>query len=123
MGSGKYIESLFLFLQVKLSCKGNLLLSRLCGGKMVVFPARTDCTRAEQVKEIHRRMEEYATKLRCLPPLPPPSPLMLYTLHRGEGHKAYLIPAGGSSTLGAWGYIDGFDEMMKQVFPFWLPCN
>ena len=33
-----------------------------------------------------------------------------------EGHKAYIIPAGGSSTLGAWGYIDGFDEMMKQVY-------
>ena len=35
--------------------------------------------------------------------------------HRKEGHKPYVIPAGGSSTLGAWGYIDGFDEMMKQV--------
>ena len=35
--------------------------------------------------------------------------------YRNEGHKAYIIPAGGSSTLGAWGYIDGFDEMMKQV--------
>ena len=32
-----------------------------------------------------------------------------------EGHKAYVIPAGGSSTLGAWGYIDAFDEMMQQV--------
>ena len=35
--------------------------------------------------------------------------------YSSEGHKAYVIPAGGSSTLGAWGYIDAFDEMMKQV--------
>lgn len=35
--------------------------------------------------------------------------------HRDEGHKAYIIPPGGSSTLGAWGYIDAFDEMINQV--------
>ena len=34
----------------------------------------------------------------------------------GEGHKAYVIPAGGSSTLGAWGYIDAFSEMIQQVY-------
>ena len=39
----------------------------------------------------------------------------LLVLFRTEGHKAYIIPAGGSSTMGVWGYIDGFDEMMKQV--------
>jgi len=26
-----------------------------------------------------------------------------------------LIPVGGSSTVGAWGYIDGFEEMIQQV--------
>ena len=35
-----------------------------------------------------------------------------------EGHKTYVIPAGGSSTLGAWGYIDGFEEMIQQVLFF-----
>ena len=52
--------------QVKMSCQGNLLLSRLTGAKMVVFPARTDRTRAQQVKEIHEKMEEYAAKLRSV---------------------------------------------------------
>lgn len=32
-----------------------------------------------------------------------------------EGHNAYVIPAGGSSTLGTWGYIDAFSEMIQQV--------
>ena len=36
-------------------------------------------------------------------------------VYSNEGHKAYVIPAGGSSTLGTWGYIDGFAEMMEQV--------
>ncbi len=34
---------------------------------------------------------------------------------RKEGHKPYSIPVGGSSTVGAWGYIDGFREMIEQV--------
>ena len=39
----------------------------------------------------------------------------LVILFSHEGHKTYVIAAGGSSTLGAWGYIDGFHEMMQQV--------
>lgn len=41
-----------------------MLLCRLAGAKMVIFPAKTDITRAQQVKEIHQRMEEYADKLK-----------------------------------------------------------
>ncbi len=43
---------------------GNLLLNRLTGAKMVVFPARTDISRAQQVKEIQDKMKEYSVKLR-----------------------------------------------------------
>ncbi len=39
----------------------------------------------------------------------------LHVLNSQEGHQTYMIPPGGSSTLGAWGYIDGFNEMMQQV--------
>ena len=36
-------------------------------------------------------------------------------LHRSEGHVPYLIPVGGSTTLGTWGYIEAFRELMEQV--------
>lgn len=115
-GGGDLLEVNTVFSQVKLNCRGNLLLSRLAGAKMVVFPARTDATRAQQVREIHERMEEYATKLRSQFSSLHWLCIIVIVIYRGEGHKAYIIPAGGSSTLGAWGYIDGFDEMMKQVW-------
>ena len=47
-----------------MTCRGNLLLTRLAGAKMVVFPARADLTRAQQVREIQERMKEYADKLK-----------------------------------------------------------
>ncbi len=47
-----------------MTCCGNLLLSRLAGARMVVFPARADLTRAQQVRDIHEKMKEYAVKLK-----------------------------------------------------------
>lgn len=35
--------------------------------------------------------------------------------YRMEGRKPYLIPTGGSNVTGAWGYIEGFREMLDQV--------
>lgn len=35
--------------------------------------------------------------------------------YRMAGHKPYLIPTGGSNVTGAWGYIEGFREMLDQV--------
>ena len=32
-----------------------------------------------------------------------------------KGKKVYVIPAGGSSTLGIWGYISFVDELKKQI--------
>ena len=32
-----------------------------------------------------------------------------------NGKRVYVIPAGGSSTLGIWGYISFFDELKKQI--------
>ena len=47
-----------------MTCQGNLLLSRLVGAKMVVFPARTDVPRSQQLREIHEEMDVYAEKLK-----------------------------------------------------------
>ena len=49
---------------VKLDCDGNLLLNRLAGAKLIIFPTRTDISRAEHLKIIHERMNDYARKLR-----------------------------------------------------------
>ena len=49
---------------IKLTCEGNLLLNCLAGAKLIIFPTRTDITRAEHLKVIHEQMKEYAQKLR-----------------------------------------------------------
>lgn len=36
-------------------------------------------------------------------------------IFRSEGHNPYIIPPGGFSTIGTWGYIDAWQEMMQQV--------
>ena len=36
-------------------------------------------------------------------------------LCRKKGMKPYIIPVGGASPLGEWGYIEAFNEMIKQV--------
>lgn len=80
----------------ELPCRGNILLTRLTGARMILCPMKPECTLTEHVIVMQEKMKEYAAKL------------------ESEGHKTYVIPPGGSSTLGAWAYIDGFDEMMKQ---------
>ena len=34
---------------------------------------------------------------------------------RSEGLSPYLIPYGGASSVGTWGYIEAFKELMEQV--------
>ena len=34
---------------------------------------------------------------------------------RSEGSVPYLIPVGGSNTVGVWGYIEAFKELLEQV--------
>ncbi|BBN07331.1 D-cysteine desulfhydrase [Marchantia polymorpha subsp. ruderalis] len=40
---------------------------------------------------------------------------MLLKRLRAEGRKPYLIPVGGSNTLGSWGYIEGVREIETQL--------
>lgn len=32
-----------------------------------------------------------------------------------QGRKPYLIPVGGSNSLGSWGYVDAYAEIEKQM--------
>ncbi|NMP25621.1 D-cysteine desulfhydrase [Rahnella sp. SAP-1] len=67
---------------------GNVLLDNLLGGTIVEqLPAGTDMALA---------MEKLADKL------------------RGEGHKPYIIPGGGSNPIGALGYVACAEELLYQ---------
>ena len=34
---------------------------------------------------------------------------------RSEGRVPYLIPVGGSTSVGTWGYIEAYRELIEQV--------
>ena len=40
---------------------------------------------------------------------------LIFFLHRQEGHTPYTLTAGGATSIGAWGYIEAWREMMDQV--------
>jgi D-cysteine desulfhydrase len=70
--------------------QGNLLLDRFLGAE-IKFVDRTTFGRAAEV------MEEIAARL------------------RKRGRKPYVIPEGGSSALGIWGYIEAAREIKAQI--------
>src|SRR5690606_2682256 len=67
---------------------GNVLLDRLLGGDIVArYPAGTN---------MQAEMEKLADAL------------------RGDGHKPYVIPGGGSNPVGALGYVACAQELLQQ---------
>ncbi|NYT82089.1 D-cysteine desulfhydrase [Alcaligenaceae bacterium] len=69
---------------------GNVLLDRLLGGDIVArYPAGTN---------MQAEMEKLADAL------------------RGDGHKPYVIPGGGSNPVGALGYVACAQELLNQSF-------
>jgi len=69
---------------------GNVMLDRLMGGEIVArLPSGTDMQKA---------MEDLAAEL------------------RGAGHKPYVIPGGGSTPVGALGYVACAQELLTQSF-------
>ncbi|KAL4227590.1 hypothetical protein ACF0H5_013033 [Mactra antiquata] len=76
----------------EVGCKGNLLLDRLCGAK-IYLTAR----KSPYLTELKPRMEALAKHI-------------LET----TGEQSYLIPVGGSDTVGLFGYISVFEELLSQ---------
>jgi len=72
---------------------GNILFDRLVGSKIYT------CTPGEYGRvgsdELVSRLCKY--------------------IERKENKKVYAIPVGGSNALGSWGYIEGVQEVMKQL--------
>lgn len=73
--------------------QGNLLLDYLSGAKTIFV------TRPERDAELQKAFEKAVA----------------------EGKKPYLIPYGGSSPIGALGYLEAMHELMEQGFdPDWI---
>lgn len=70
---------------------GNVLLDRLAGAALYLVP------RVPYQTGLLPRMNALAARLHT------------------QGHKAYLIPVGGSNTVGLWGYLDAMEEILTQV--------
>eukprot|EP00731_Ephydatia_muelleri_P025519 Em0017g602a len=75
-------------------CEGNLLLDRLCGAHIALFPTTSLVTN----KQYNEAVDKYAAALRCSNPQ----------------SKVYSVPVGGMSVVGEWGYIEAFREMIEQ---------
>ena len=40
--------------------------------------------------------------------------ILLLSLNRSTGGNPYIIPVGGSNSVGVWGYIEAFQELVHQ---------
>lgn len=74
---------------------GNALLDRLIGSHLYLIPKK-----AQQAKEIIPRMQQLAQALK-----------------KEKDEDAYIIPVGGSTAIGLYGYIEGFEELLQQGAP------
>ncbi|WAQ99716.1 DCYD1-like protein [Mya arenaria] len=74
------------------SCEGNLLLDRLCAAKIYLSP----------------RHSPYLTHLK------PRMDKLAENIGAETGERCYKIPVGGSNSLGLWGYINMFSELVTQ---------
>jgi D-cysteine desulfhydrase family pyridoxal phosphate-dependent enzyme len=76
--------------------QGNLLLDRLFGARIHLIPAGPD-PRVAVAPDEEARVREVVEQLRA------------------EGERPYLIPVGGSSGVGALGYVAGTQELVEQL--------
>jgi D-cysteine desulfhydrase len=81
---------LFLWGKEKNRADGNLFLDKMYGSE-IVFLNKAEFSKVDDI------MTEERMKL------------------VKKGKRVYVIPAGGSTTLGIWGYIDFINELKKQI--------
>ncbi len=83
-------SELFLRGKNKLSANGNLFIDKFLGAEIRFL------TKKENVRVNDIMFQEREKLLR-------------------EGKKVYVIPEGGSTTLGIWGYINFIEELSRQI--------
>ncbi|RNA25126.1 bifunctional D-cysteine desulfhydrase 1-aminocyclopropane-1-carboxylate mitochondrial-like [Brachionus plicatilis] len=76
----------------RLKINGNLLIDFLLGSKIYLVEKR-----AQYLTEIEYKMKILSEKIKV-----------------SSGDESYIIPIGGSNTTGLFGYLEQFDEMIKQ---------
>jgi len=81
---------LFLWGNEKMKAEGNLFLNKMYGTD-IVYLNKTE------FEDVDNLMTEERKKL------------------FKKGKRVYVIPAGGSSTLGIWGYISFIEELKRQI--------
>ena len=81
---------LFLWGKEKINSDGNLFLDKMYGAEIIYL-------NKQEFEKVDKIMTEERKKL------------------VKKGKRVYVIPAGGSSTLGIWGYINFIDELKKQI--------
>ncbi|XP_048744229.1 uncharacterized protein LOC125657593 isoform X2 [Ostrea edulis] len=74
-------------------CEGNVLLNRMCGAHMYMVPKSSPYH-----TELNPRMEKLAKAIR-----------------EKTGEESYLIPVGGSNTVGMFGFLMVFEEMQSSI--------
>lgn len=72
--------------------EGNVLIDRLCGSHIYLVPRKSP-----YVTHLKPRMEKLASDIKA-----------------STGEESYLIPVGGSTSVGLFGYITVFQEMERQ---------
>lgn len=77
----------------EVGCEGNVLLNRLCGAHMYVVP----------------RLSPYLTELK------PRMEKLANTIREATGEESYLIPVGGSNTIGVFGFLTVFDDIHSSI--------
>lgn len=83
-------SKLFLWGKDNSTPEGNLFLDKFIGSE-IQFLTRKEYDDVNDLMEREKVKREY------------------------KGQKVYIIPAGGSSEVGIWGYIDIFEELKKQI--------
>jgi D-cysteine desulfhydrase len=81
---------LYLWGRKKTNADGNLFMNKMYGGK-IIYLTKKEFFNVDEI------MTEERNKL------------------VRKGKRVYVIPAGGSSTLGIWGYISFIEELKKQI--------
>ncbi len=70
--------------------RGNILLDRLAGAEVMWISHEQYARRGELLAREAERL-------------------------RGQGHRPYIIPEGGSNAIGAWGYVDAVEELLADL--------
>ncbi|VUD56556.1 D-cysteine desulfhydrase [Thalassocella blandensis] len=90
---------------------GNLLISELCGATISIF---SPSYYQRNLNTILADVAQRYSGAQATEEAGKDGVDMGGVAINGMGKAAYIIPTGGSNSLGLWGYIDAYDELIEQ---------